>query len=105
MAIADVVAQLKNSTDPLVMNKSFEEAAHEECLKHYEQILDLFIQNNIMHDVPLGMQIYVLTAILAKQVSQANNVTDAITVVGLELVRMSMSFARHDKKSENEEDE
>jgi len=101
MAIEDVVAQLKNSTDPSVMNKSL----HEECLKHYEQILDLFIQNNIMHDVPLGMQIYVLTAILAKQVSQVNNVTDAITVVGLELVRMSMSFARHDKKSESNEDE
>ena len=101
MAIEDVVAQLKNSIDPSVMNKS----SYEECLKHYEQILDLFIQNNIMHDVPLGMQIYVLTAILAKLVSRANNVTDAITVVGLELVRMSMSFARHDKKSESEEDE
>ena len=101
MAIEDVVAQLKNSIDSLVMNKS----SHEECLKHYEQILDLFNQNNIMHDVPLGMQIYVLTAILATQVSQANNVTDAITVAGLELVRMSKSFARHDKKSESEEDE
>jgi len=101
MAIEDVVAQLKNSIDPSVMNKSL----HEESLKHYEQILDLFIQNNIMQDAPLGVQIYVLTAILAKQVSQANNVTDAITVVGLELVRMSMSFARHDKKSESNEDE
>ena len=101
MAIEDVVAQLKNSIDPSVMNKSL----HEESLKHYEQILDLFIQNNIMHDVPLGMQIYVLTAILAKQVSQANNITDAITVVGLELVRMSMSFARQDKKSESNKDE
>jgi len=101
MAIEDIISQLKNSTEPSVLEGDL----NEEMWRHHDQICDLFNKNFIMQGTELGMRVAVLLAILAVQISFAEDVESGAVKAGIELVRLSMSIAQQRQQMENEEDE